>query len=190
MAHINLLPWRETERNEKQREFVSFLGLTAVLGIIAVLATHLTVAGMIENQKSRNTFLESEIRAVDKRIKEIKALDDTKQALIDRMEIIQQLQRSRPEIVHLFDELVTTLPNGLHLTNLAQSGSSLKITGRAESDARVSNYMRNLNASPWLKAPRLSVIQSKPSSDPNTRLNVRKFSLEVTKEIPDLTAGD
>ncbi|HHJ18930.1 MAG TPA: pilus assembly protein PilN [Gammaproteobacteria bacterium] len=190
MAHINLLPWRETLRKEKQREFVTFLGLTTALGIVSILAIHMTVSGMIEQQQSRNNYLKTEIRQVDKRIKEIKTLDDTKQALLARMEIIQELQRSRPEIVHIFDELVTTLPNGLHLTSLSQSGNLLKITGRAESDARVSNYMRNLNASPWFKAPKLSVIQSRQGTGANTRMNIRNFSLEVTRETPESETGN
>ncbi len=183
MAHINLLPWRENFRREQQRKFVSLLGLTAVIGAGLMLASHMVISGDIDNQKSRNDQLKLEITEVDKRIKTIKNLDNKKQALLDRMEIIQQLQRSRPEIVHLFDELVTTLPDGLHLTKLAQSGNKLTLSGRAESDARVSSYMRNLEASPWLVNPKLSVIESK-SKDKKSRLAVRTFSLEVQKETP------
>jgi type IV pilus assembly protein PilN len=111
MAHINLLPWREAYRQEKQKEFISILGLTAVAGATVVFASHIFVNGVISNQEDRNTFLEGEITAVEKRIAEIKELEKTKQALLDRMEIIQQLQRSRPEIIHTFDELVATLPD-------------------------------------------------------------------------------
>lgn len=183
MAHINLLPWRENRRREQQRQFISLLGLTAVIGAGLMLASHLVISGYMSNQETRNQKLKTEIAAVDKRIIAIKDIDKRKQALLDRMEIIQQLQRSRPEIVHIFDELVTTLPDGLHLTKLTQSGNKLTLTGKAESDARVSNYMRNLEASPWLTNPKLSVIESK-SSGKKSRLAVRTFSLEVQKETP------
>ena len=122
MAHINLLPWRETRRKEQQRQFLSILGLTAIIGIGLMVATHMYISDIIDNQGARNELLHEQIRMVDKQIREIKELDKVKQALLDRMEIIQQLQRSRPEIVHIFDELVTTLPDGLFLTKLAQNG--------------------------------------------------------------------
>lgn len=189
MAHINLLPWRETLRKEKQRQFYSMLGLTAVIGLATVIGAHIFFSSLIENQNSRNAALNTEISMVDKKIKEIKELDKTKQALIDRMEIIQQLQRSRPEIVHIFDEMVTTLPNGLYLSELIQKENSLKIKGMAESDARVSNYMRNLEASPWLASPKLSVIQSRPGKEKNDSLNIRNFVLEVSKETPKPAKG-
>jgi len=183
MAHINLLPWRELRRKEQQRRFVSMLGLTAVAGIALLVAAHLYINGLIDNQEMRLNRLNQEIAVVNRQIGEIRDLDKAKQAFLDRMEIIQRLQRSRPAIVHLFDELVTTLPDGLYLTQLAQNGNKLSINGKAESDARVSNYMRNLEASPWLKNPRLSVIQSR-NRDKKSRLAVRSFSLEVEIEAP------
>ncbi len=183
MAHINLLPWRELRRKEQRRQFLSMLGLTAVAGLALLVAAHMYLAGLIENQQMRLNRLRQEIRVVDKQIREIRDLDKAKRALMDRMEIIQQLQRSRPEIVHIFDELVTTLPDGAYLTEVVQQGNSLKITGKAESDARVSNYMRNLEHSPWFKNPRLSVIQSKTAGG-KSRTAVRSFSLQVDKENP------
>ncbi len=184
MAHINLLPWREIRRKEQQRQFLSMLGLTAVAGIGLLVAAHLYINGLIDNQEMRLNRLNQEIAVVNRQIGEIRDLDKAKQAFLDRMEIIQRLQRSRPAIVHLFDELVTTLPDGLYLTQISQNGNKLSISGKAESDARVSNYMRNLEASPWLKNPKLSVIQSR-KRDKKSRTAVRSFALEVEIETPN-----
>jgi type IV pilus assembly protein PilN len=184
MAHINLLPWREAHRQEKQKEFVSILGLTAVAGATVVFASHMFVNGMISNQDDRNTFLDGEITAVDKRIAEIKELEKTKQALLDRMEIIQQLQRSRPEIIHTFDELVATLPDEAYITTLTQRGNQMEIKGKAASNARVSEYMRNLDRSPWLASPKLTVIETKKDANKGRQNNLRSFALNVSRVTP------
>jgi type IV pilus assembly protein PilN len=184
MAHINLLPWREAHRQEKQKEFVSILGLTAVAGATVVFASHMFVNGMISNQDDRNTFLDGEITAVDKRIAEIKELEKTKQALLDRMEIIQQLQRSRPEIIHTFDELVATLPDEAYITTLTQRGNQMEIKGKAASNARVSEYMRNLDRSPWLASPKLTVIETKKDANKGQQNNLRSFALNVSRVTP------
>jgi type IV pilus assembly protein PilN len=188
MAHINLLPWREAYRQEKQKEFLSILGLTAIAGVTVVFASHMFVSNMISNQEDRNNYLESEIKSVDKRIEEIKELEKTKQALLDRMEIIQQLQRSRPEIIHTFDELVTTLPDEAYITTLTQRGNQLEIKGKAASNARVSEYMRNLDASPWLASPKLTVIETKKDAGKERKDNLRSFALNVSKVTPEKTA--
>ncbi len=193
MAHINLLPWREAYRQEKQKEFVSILGLTAVAGVTVIFASHVFINGIISNQEDRNTYLEGEIAAVDKRIAEIKELEKTKQALLDRMEIIQQLQRSRPEIIHTFDELVATLPDEAYLTALTQRGNQMEIKGKAASNARVSEYMRNLDRSPWLAAPKLTVIETKKDAAKGQNNNLRSFALNVsrvTPEKPNATQGN
>jgi len=184
MAHINLLPWREAHRQEKQKEFVSILGLTAVAGATVVFASHMFVNGMISNQDDRNTFLDGEITAVDKRIAEIKELEKTKQALLDRMEIIQQIQRSRPEIIHTFDELVATLPDEAYITTLTQRGNQMEIKGKAASNARVSEYMRNLDRSPWLASPKLTVIETKKDANKGQQNNLRSFALNVSRVTP------
>lgn len=173
MAHINLLPWREELRKERQRQFavVSF-GSVLLMGLI-VLAVHLNVAGRIEAQESRNRFLQQQIAVVDKQIKEINALEADKKRLIARMEVIQRLQSSRSEVVHLFDEIIRAVPDGVYLTALKQSGKSLSLSGMAQSNARVSAFMRNLDASEWLANPRLEVIQAKG------RDKVSSFSLRV-----------
>ena len=180
MAHINLLPWREAERKRKQQEFLTLAAFTAILGAIVVFFVHVHVNGLITYQQSRNTFLENEIKLLEKKAEEIKELEATKKALLDRMEIIQQLQAARPGVVHLFDEMVTTLPEGLYLTSLTQKNGQVTLDGRAESKARVATYMRNLDASEWLKNPQLTIIEVK---DTDT-MRASDFSLTIEQTTP------
>ncbi len=180
MSRINLLPWREQKRQEQQREFSIIAGFAAVLACIGVFYAYTHVNGLIEYQQNRNTFLQNEIRLLDRQIAEIKELQATRDALVARINIIQQLQSSRPVIVHLFDELVTTLPNGMHLTSVVQRGNSLEINGRAESNARISAFMRNLEDSPWFNEPVLQVIEVQVQN--NQRLS--HFRLTVQQRNP------
>ena len=182
MAKINLLPWRETQRKEKQQEFLVMLAGGAAIAVLAVILVHFQVHNMIKGQERRNTYLTNEIKILDDRIKEIKKLDATRRALIERMEVIQNLQATRPGIVHLFDEIENTLPEGLHLSSLSQTGSKIKITGRAESNARVSTYMRNIEKSDWITNPKLSVISTNDSDD--KRLST--FSLSADQTNPSI----
>ncbi|MEJ2060806.1 MAG: PilN domain-containing protein [Gammaproteobacteria bacterium] len=181
MAHINLLPWREELRKEKQREFISIAFFAAILGGILVFYAHIHMNGLIDYQNQRNQYLENEIKLVDQKIAQIKQLEATKKALIDRMNIIQQLQVSRPGVVHLFDELVKTLPEGIYLTSMTESGKKLSIAGMADSNARVSAYMRNLDAAPWLTNPKLAIIQV---TDKEGR-RLSRFTLTVDQTTPD-----
>jgi len=190
MAHINLLPWREAKRKEQQKQFLQLLGLAALAGVLVVVGAHIFIGQMAENQQNRNDLLKQEIRVLDKRIRDIKELEKTKQALLDRMDIIQQLQRSRPVAVHLFDELVTTLPGGLYLTQIKQKGNTLEIRGKAESDARVSSYMSNLERSPWLQDPRLEVIETVKEGRHESGPVLRSFVLKVDKEMPTTASGE
>lgn len=169
MARINLLPWREEFRRERQREFLSVTAGALVLTAVVMGYVHLHIANMIDNQQSRNTFLQGEIRQVDKKIAEIKALQKKKEQLIARMRVIEQLQRNRPEIVHLFDELVKLTPDGLYLTSLTQKESMLVIEGQAQSNARVSALMRNLEKSKWFAQPDLKVIQNSAKKEMQSR---------------------
>ncbi len=161
MARINLLPWRETLRKKRQRDFA----LTLLAGILVaagvMLAWHMIVEAQIRHQQKRNDFLRSEIAALDIKIKEIQELEKTKAQIINRMEVIQRLQASRPAIVHMMDELVSTLPEGLFLVQFKQSTNLLTFDGRAQSNARVSSYMRNIDKSPWLDNPDLRFIENK-----------------------------
>lgn len=159
MAQINLLPWREELRKEQQRQFLTIMGLSAVLMGLIVLAVHIQVAGMINNQQSRNDYLKKEISKVEKQIKEINSLAKEKKRLLARMEVIETLQRNRPEVVHLFDEIVKVMPEGTYLKSMSQSGKSLSLNGSAQSNARVSALMRNIDASPWLGSPNLQIIR-------------------------------
>ncbi|MGH1537848.1 MAG: PilN domain-containing protein [Gammaproteobacteria bacterium] len=182
MARINLLPWRETRRSEQQKEFFTLMGMAAALCALVVLLTHFEINGRVSHQEKRNQFLTNEIKVLDGRIAEIKKLDSTRQALIERMEVIQNLQAARPGVVHLFDELVKTLPEGVHLSSLKQSGGSLQLSGKAESNARVSSYMRKIEDSDWLANPSLGVIETK-----DTKLSrVSNFSLTAQQINPNI----
>lgn len=161
MAHINLLPWREEKRKEQLRQFLTMMGLSVVLMILIIAAVHLQYSRMIGAQESRNNFLKREITAVEKQIREINNIAKEKKRLLARMEVIQQLQRNRPSIVHLFEEMVKVIPEGAHIQSLKQAGKSLTINGIAQSNARVSAYMRNIDGSIWLTKPQLNVIQKK-----------------------------
>jgi type IV pilus assembly protein PilN len=182
MAHINLLPWREARRKEQQKEFLIFLFFGAAVAVVLVFFAHIQVNGMIDYQTARNQYLQNEIKILDKRIAEIRELEKTKAALLERMRIIEELQASRPGVVHLFDELVTSLPEGLYITSVTQKGNILTIEGEAESNARVSAYMRRLDASPWLTDSKLSIIKSNKKKDEATQ--TKEFKLTVTQTSP------
>ena len=179
MARINLLPWREELRAEKTRQFVSMLGMFAFLTASIVAAVHMNIAGQISHQQSRNTILKTEISKLELAIKEIEKLESTKDELLARMEVIQSLQHRRPQIVHLFDEFVRTVPEGIYLTSIKQKGNEININGVAESNGRVSAYMRNIDASDWMSTPKLSVIQTKKGS-----LRSSSFVLTTSQSSP------
>jgi len=180
MAHINLLPWREERRKEQQQQFAVVGGGAAVLGALLILLTHMQIEGRIENQNLRNKFMDTEIAALDKEIAKIKDLEKTKTALLARMDIIQQLQHSRPQSVHLMDQLVYTLPDGLYLNKISQTGSALTLSGVAQSNARVSAYMRNIDGSKWMTQPKLDVIQTQDKD--NKR--IAEFTLRAGQATP------
>lgn len=161
MARINLLPWRENLRKQRQREFGMTIAGALVVTLLVGVLVHIQVERMIDHQNARNGYLKKEIAEVDRKIREIKALEKTKARLLARMNVIQQLQGSRPEIVHLFDELVNTTPGGAFLTSVRQAGKGVTLNGRAQSNARVSTYMRNIDGSEWIGRPILQVIENK-----------------------------
>ena len=159
MPRINLLPWRAELRARRRNQFFVGLGVSLGAAGLAVLASNFVMDSIIGNQNSRNELLKTEISALDKRIADILELETKKERLLARMEIIEQLQRSRPEIVHVFDELVRTLPEGVRLTSVKQTGRRLEIKGDAESNTRVSAFMRNIDKSKWLTQPDLQVVE-------------------------------
>jgi type IV pilus assembly protein PilN len=159
MPRINLLPWREAERKRKRQEFFLSIGAAVATAALVALLGRWQMNAAIEHQGERNRIISDEIAELDKQIQEIVGLEQQKERLLARMEIIETLQRSRPEIVHVFDELVRMLPEGVYLTYLKQTGTRFEIRGVAQSSTRVSAFMRNIDASEWLADPALQIVQ-------------------------------
>jgi type IV pilus assembly protein PilN len=160
MAKINLLPWRAERRKQREREFQTILGGALIMGLLAVGVAIFHWDSLKEDQNTRNQLLEREIAALDAKIKEIDALQATREQLLQRKQIIEQLQSSRTQMVHMFDELVRTLPDGVRLTSLKQSAETLEIEGMAQSNARVSAYMRNIEKGGWIRKPDLKIVEA------------------------------
>lgn len=177
MSRINLLPWRETLRKQREKEFGVAAGAAFVFAILIMLLIHIQVEAMIDHQNTRNRYLEQEIAVMDRKIKEIEKLESIKQKLLARMDIIQRLQHSRPLVVHLFDELVKTTPDGVVLTGLKQANSLVTLKGVAESNTRVSAFMRNVESSEWIEAPSLEIISGRRGAK-NTIRN--DFTLKIS----------
>ena len=180
MPGLNLLSWREQAREEKKKQFFTLVGVSAALAAAGVFGAHYYMQSSIEHQEERNQYLTTEIAALDKQIKEIEKLDTTRQALLDRMQIIEDLQSTRPAIVHLFDEMVNALPKGMYLLSLKQEATKVQLEGKAESYARVSSYMNRLDASPWLSSSNLNIISTKQETK-DTDILLRDFKLDVTQ---------
>jgi len=164
MAHINLLPWRDWERERKKKEFFGNLAGVLVLGAMLVFLGGWVLDNNIENQQNRNGFLETKIAALDQRIAEIQNLRKQRQELLERMRVIQELQGNRPVIVKVFDEMVRTLSKGVHYKRLEMAGHNLKVQGAAESNNRISSLMRNLDESEWFASPNLRSIKEDPKN--------------------------
>ncbi len=184
MARINLLNWREERRKQIELQFYGMLGGAAILGIAAVFAVQLQLGAMIDHQTSRNGYIQSEIKKVEKAIAEIKALEKEKADLLARMNVIQELQGNRSDGVHMLDELVKVLPEGVHLTKFNQKKKSLTFDGFAQSNARVSAYMRNIEHAEWLKDPNLKVIQSKGKGKNSSVDGYSQFTLQSQQANP------
>lgn len=178
MASINLLPWREAQRRERNR--ISYMMCAAMCAgaMFLVFAGKLVMDGQIAQQERRNAYIESEINKLTKIIKEIEDLKDKRDALLARMEVIQTLQENRSQIVHVFDDLVTKLPKGVLYDSINKTSGQLRITGRAQSNGRVSALMRSLDASDWFDNASLKVVDV---VDNNGSL-VSKFDLEVKEQ--------
>ena len=161
MAKINLLPWREELRTQQQKDFIVGIGAGVVVTCIIFSLVYMQIEMMKEYQEGRNRLINNEIKQVNKKIKEIKDIEAKKRKLLTKIEVIQKLQQSRPQIVHLFEELATRTPEGIFLTSFKQNGKSLSFNGKAESNARVSAYMRGVDASKWFRSPVLKVIQGR-----------------------------
>jgi type IV pilus assembly protein PilN len=180
MAKINLLPWRAERRKQRQKDFLVLLGITAAAAVLVAFGAVTYFNNLIENQTARNALLQREIAALDGRIKEIEDLERQRAALLARKAVIEQLQASRSQMVHLFDELVRTTPEGVRLTAVRQTGAQLTLEGVAQSNTPVSSFMRRIEGSGWMSRPDLSIIEAKGSD----RLMPYQFSLRVTMTKP------
>lgn len=181
MARINLLPWRAERRKQRQREFYAMLGMAAVGGLLLSLMIWFYYDRQVSGQMDRNAYLEAEIEKVKEQNKEIDRLDAQKERLLARKKVIEELQAKRSQMVHLFDALVRTIPDGVVLTALKQEGDVLTLEGRTQSNARVSAYMRNLETSGWMTNPELSIIEAR---DPEKDKDGKAGPLADIKALP------
>ena len=192
MARINLLPWRAERRKLRQKDFLGMLGLAVAAGVLASFLVVSWYNSRIGNQNARNEYLKGEIAKVDVQIKEIEELDKKKNKLLARKEVIEQLQANRSQMVHLFDSLVRTIPDGVSLTSIKQEGDILTLGGRSQSNARVSTYMRNLESSGWMTNPDLNIIEAKagnPGLPYEFNLKVKLANPNAPKEGEEAAAG-
>jgi type IV pilus assembly protein PilN len=179
---INLLDWRAERRRQRQQRFLAILGLAAAASLAVVVIGYLSMGAAVSHQQARNEYLTQQIAELEKQIKEIQELEKVKQNLLARMRVIEQLQQNRSATVHFFDEIINTLPDGVYLTSIKQSAQLVTIDGVAESNGRISSYLKNLDASPWFKDPKLVVIKTSDKS----KLRASEFTLQVT----NLTKAD
>ena len=161
MPRINLLPWREAQRKERKLAFLIALGAATVAAAVATCAAYLLFNSLVGSQEARNERLRTEIKALDLQIQEINNLETQKQRFISRMQVIEKLQRSRSEVVHMFDEVTGQVPDGLYLTSFKQNAKRLRFEGVAQSSTRVSTFMRNISGSQWMKDPELEKVETK-----------------------------
>jgi len=186
MAKINLLPWRVERRRQREREFYMMLGGAALAGILAVMVWYTWMGARIDNQVRRNKYLTAEIHVLNNKLKAIKNLEKTKSQLLARKQIIEKLQANRAQMVHLFDELVKTIPDSVRLDGMSQKGSTLTLKGVAQSNASVATYMRDLDKSPWMTNPYLH----KTEENSRGRRNQYAFSLSVKLTSPEQKAEE
>jgi type IV pilus assembly protein PilN len=186
---INLLPHREQKRQARQRQFITLALSLAVLGLAVVALVHGILTARIENQKDRNALLKTEIVKLDEQIKEIDRLREQISAVLSRKQVVETLQANRSEAVHLFDQLVRQLPDGIYLKSVRQTGAKVSVTGYAQSNARVSTLMRNIEASPWLTKPELVEIKLVPvpnatAKDRDSKINEFVLNFDVKRVVP------
>ena len=175
MTKINLLPWREDLRKKKQKDFINAGVLVALIGILSVVLAHSYIEQLKIYQNQRNQLLQNEITLLDKKIVEIKDIEAKKKQLQTKIKLIEQLQESRHQAVHLLDEISKIIPEGIFLTKLTQSGHELTFEGKSESNAQISAFMRTIEASLWLQKPTLLVIKL-PDKTPNNKIGTESLS--------------
>lgn len=182
MARINLLPWREEKRRERQRQFLTTLAMTAVLGVVLVFIVGTIYEKKINHQQSRNELVRNEIRQLERRIKKIDELERIRARLISRKQVIERLQASRSMTVELLDNLAKTIPVGVSLTTVRQQGSTLVLTGSSQSNARVSAYLKELEFNDLFLNPQLDFVRSSPGA--GTATEPYQFSIRVKLRGP------
>ena len=175
MIRINLLPHRQERRRERQRQMVTLLVMVAGLGLLTVFLGYTVLAARIENQESRNNFLRGQISELDKQIAEIKQVKEETQALLSRKQVVESLQANRSEAVHVLDQMLRVMPEGCYLNGIKQAGANINLVGYAQSNARVSTLLHNLNESPWLESAELVEIHSAKVND----VRVAEFNVNV-----------
>ncbi|MDP4549049.1 MAG: PilN domain-containing protein [Marinobacter sp.] len=186
MAKINLRPWREELRAEKQKQFVVMMLGAVIIAAGLVFLWKTDTDNRIAYQQSRNAYIETATKQLDKQIKEIENLKRQRDELLARMKVIQDLQGKRPVIVRVFDELVRTLPDGLFFTDLKKTGERLDIVGMAESNSRISNLMRQFDESEWFTGPNLTNV----AAADNRRAGYSQFNLSVQQKTPEPEGED
>ena len=197
MIRINLLPHREEKRKSRRQQFILFSALAAVGGLLVWFIGHSIIAGYVDGQDQKNALLKQEIALLDKEIVEIKGLREQAEALLSRKQVIESLQTNRTEPVHIFNELARQIPEGLYFKSLKQTGSRINITGYAQSNARVSNLMRNLDASPQLQNAELvevkaAVLNTRRVSEFNLNVSLERQPVEDAEKLkgkPPVSAG-
>ena len=190
MARINLLPWREERRKQRQREFYGMLGFAALSGVVLSGLLWFFFSQQISGQNERNAYLDAEIAKVKEQNKEIDRLDVQKKRLLDRKKVIEELQGKRSQMVHLFDSLVRTIPDGVVLTALQQEGDTLTLEGRTQSNARVSAYMRNLETSGWMTSPELTIIEARAQEKTGSVVDIKSLPYVFTLKVKLPTPGE
>jgi len=181
MIRLNLLPHREQKRQARRRQFISLSVSLAILGVAVVALVHVVMAGRIDNQNSRNQLLKTEIAKLDEQIREIDRLREQTQALLARKQVVETLQTNRTEAVHLIDQIVRQIPDGIYLRSVKQTDTKVTLVGYAQSNARVSTLMRNIEGSPWLEKPAL--VEIKSIQQAGGKVNEFTLNLEV-KRVP------
>ena len=188
-VRINLLPHREQKRQARQRQFVSLTVLLAIAGLAVVGLVHAVMAARIDDQNSRNLLLKSEIAKLDEQIKEIDKLREQTLALLSRKQIVETLQTNRTEAVHLLDQIVRQIPDGIYLRSVKQSDNKVTLIGFAQSNARVSTLMRNIEGSPWLEKPALVEIKAVQLPNNAGRVNEFTLNMQVKRAAPPAIGG-
>jgi type IV pilus assembly protein PilN len=186
MTKINLLDWRAERRARRLEQFRNLLILGLILAVVVVMMMYLAMTKAISNQQARNSYLKQQIAEIDQKIKEIEDLERTKQNLLARMRVIEELQSSRSGTVHFFDEMVNLIPDGITLNSIKQVGDTVTLEGTAESNGRISSYIKSFEASPWFSDPRLVVIKT---SEKNNQREGR-FTLQVKNLTKASKAAD